>query len=242
MRYDFGRCVIERPRTGSKYATSLKLRRTGKFNHTSSEPDDLPGDDYDYDGLTRIPNSPRRMQAIDHKLHEKQFTDVLGPIRGYLHKSIGRLWDDVYSEVMYVLGRKGHAISHVLYEHLLRDVDTNTYLGENGKVYSHGLVYYRTDYYVHPGIGILCREPQRSRKYPRKPQRQDIDRVQIPDTERWFVLIDGQWYIGTYAERTLKVDYAPAWPDVVESIFHKLKQASKRELRRLRELQAARSQ
>lgn len=241
MRYDFGRCVIERERSGSKYATSLKLRHTGKFNNVPNEPDSLPGDDCDYDGPIHIPNSPQRMRAIKPKLYEKEFTDVLGPIRGYLHKALGRLWNDIYSEVMRVLGRKGHAISHVLYQHLLHDVDTHTYLGDNGKVYSCNPRYYG-DYYVHPETGRLCREPERRRKYVRKPERRDTDRTQIPGTDRWFVLIDGLWYIGTYPKRTLGLDYNPVWPDVVEHYFCRIKQASKKEIRRLRALQAARSQ
>lgn len=240
MRYDFGRCVIERERSGSKHARSLKLRHTGKFNTLPSDPEDPTEDDHDYDGPIRIPSSPRRMQAIHHKLHEKEFTDVLRPIEGYLHKSIGRLWNDIYSEVMQVLGRKGHAISHVLYQHLLRDVDTYTYLGTNGKVYSCNLRYYG-DYYVHPETGRLCREPEHSRKYIRRPERNDTDRIQIPGTERWFVFIDGLWYIGTYTKRTLGFDYAPVWPDNVENYFCKIKQASGKEIRQLRALQAARN-
>ena len=83
MRPDMGKCVIERPRRGSRTALSAKVRHYGKI----VEYDDGP----DYDGLTHLPVS-RRQEGYNKKLGDKDFTDVLGPLHRYLRSSCGRLW------------------------------------------------------------------------------------------------------------------------------------------------------
>ena len=52
MRPDMGKCVIERPRRGSRTALSAKVRHYGKI----VEYDDGP----DYDGLTHLPVSRKQ--------------------------------------------------------------------------------------------------------------------------------------------------------------------------------------
>ncbi len=244
MRQDFGKCVIERERRGSSNR-SLKIKATGKFTHDVAGPD--------YDGPTRLPSSGNRMRAYDPAIGEKDFTDVLGPVHGFLRKSVGRRWDDVFSEVSSVLGGGSQPISHVLNTHLLAEVDSCTYY-QDGKVYGQpgGRRFYG-EYYVHPLTGILCREPEKSRKYVPKPTQHDTDRVHISD-HRWYVKLNGIWYIGHYIEEK----YIPVWslsqygnrfrsrastsfPDYdradVIYRFIKDKQASHKELRDMRRLQ-----
>ncbi|MBI4474010.1 MAG: hypothetical protein HY646_15180, partial [Acidobacteria bacterium] len=67
-----GKCVIERPRRGSKTALSAKARHYGKIIEYNDGPD--------YDGLTRLPVS-RKQEGYNKKLGDKDFTDVLGPLR-----------------------------------------------------------------------------------------------------------------------------------------------------------------
>src|SRR2546426_646543 len=77
MRPDMGKCVIERPRRGSKTALSAKARDYGKI----VEYDDGP----DYDGLTHLPVS-RKQEGYYKKLGNKDFSDVLGPRHNYLRR------------------------------------------------------------------------------------------------------------------------------------------------------------
>jgi hypothetical protein len=52
----------------------------------------------------------------------KEFTDVLGPLYGYLIKQIGRPWNDVYSEVVANLP-KGTVTNDHIYTHLWQFVE-----------------------------------------------------------------------------------------------------------------------
>jgi hypothetical protein len=240
-----GRVVIERPRRGSSNP-SLKARKVGKMRL-----DDADWWDWEYEGPARVPNSAKMEGMWDHSIGTKGFSDVLGPVKGYLKKSVGRKWDEVYSELCAVLGSGSYPIRHVLYEHILRDVETNP-LYKNGKVYNNpGARGRYSDYFVHPATGILHEEykPRWRRKYRRPKTRPETDRVRL-DAERWFVFIDGIWYIGTYSEKNFSV-YEPRavkygwespyriggveWPDFQNGktfIFQKIKQASRRELKK----------
>ena len=109
-----GKCVIERPRRGSRTAASAKARYYGEI----VEYDDGP----DYDGLTHLPVS-RKQEGYCKKLGDKEFTDVLGPLHRYLRSSCGRLWDDVYSEIKQTLGKAGWGLQHIISAHL-DDPDT----------------------------------------------------------------------------------------------------------------------
>lgn len=269
MRYDLGRCIIERPRRGSSNRSlKVKAPRLGKFR---LDADDF--EDWEFDGPSRIPNSPYRCERYARNFDPKDFTDVLGPLQGYLRKSCGRPWDDVYSELAAGLGAFSWPLQHVMTAHL--DVETNTYLGVDDKIYAEnkhgneeiGGYSWRDNFYVHPISRLLCKAEQYSHHYNKeKPNRWDTDRVKIDDS-RWFVKIRGLWFIGTYrkAESAYMVAWKPQkrecyiksdppklmygepeWPDFqsrygkVEGhfIFTTIKSASKRELKKLRELLA----
>src|SRR6266581_4056869 len=127
MRSDLGKCVTERPRHNSG-AASAKAVWYGRI-HEDDE------GQLDYDGLTRLPAS-RRQEGYHKKIGDKSFTDVLGPIEGYLRASVGRPWDDVYSELSRNLGSGSWPVRHVLAQHV--QVATDTYRGADGKVCYHG--------------------------------------------------------------------------------------------------------
>src|ERR1051326_6394397 len=131
MRPDMGKCVIERPRRGSRTAQSGKTRHYG----TIVEYDDGP----DYDGLTRLPVS-RKQEGYNKKLGDKNFTDVLGPLHRYLRSCCGRHWNGVYSEIKQTLGNAGWGAQHIISAHL--DVAIHTYRGVDGNVWvsdNHGV-------------------------------------------------------------------------------------------------------
>jgi hypothetical protein len=229
MRHDMGRVVIERPRKDSD-APTLKARKTGKLH--------LEGDweEWDYDGPERVPNSAPRMKAISHKLPEKSFTDVLGPIEGYLRKHIGKPWDAVYAELAANLGGYSWPVRHVLTQHV--DVEVNTYLGVDGKIYaendrgnlcvSEPWWGRRTRFYVHPLTRRLCAAAHKRQRYRRELTKWDTDCRKVGDN--WFVSIAGIWYIGYFRPR--QFDHEPRnFPHTDRYTFVKVKQANKRESR-----------
>ena len=177
--------------------------------------------------------SANRQHAYSRRMMDtKEFSDVLGPIEGYLRKQCGRPWDRVYSEISKVLGSGSFPIRHVLYQHILPDV-----LKEYGD--------FRIDH-----NGILRERPRK--RYRRKSRIWETDRVHITGNQ-WYVFINGIWYIGSYRKspfdcmeavrgrywsgtRSVAVD----WPHFREEswrgsvwVFTKIKQCSKKELRDL---------
>jgi hypothetical protein len=229
MRKDFGRLVIERERRGSS-AKNLKMRKTGRFLLESPD-----WKEWDYDGPLRIRTSGLGgvKHSYDRHMGEKSFTDVLTPVHGYLRKSVGRKWDDVFSELTVALGRGTWPIRHVLTSHALAEVSIHTYC-ENGKVCSQPKKYDYDDYFVDPRDGTLRKSLARPRY-----------RYALPALDRhywkcgiWFVRIDGFWYLGSYTKSAaLAMERECVWPNIgvvrVTWYFVKWRQAGKKELKQV---------
>jgi hypothetical protein len=268
MRSDFAKVVTERPRSGSSNP-SAKAKWYGRIVDTEDGPD--------YDGHTRLPVSSKQ-EGYHKKIGDKNFTDVLGPIEGYLRASCGRPWDDVFSELSKNLGQRTWPVRHILTQHV--DVKTNTYRAIDGHVwyfdkYGPCPVSGRPDYpefYVEPETRFLrcCTKPlprplglkylRASYRYSSNYPAAKAAGERYQDGDRWFVNIKGIWYIGEYREvpfygvelranewsRTgrLREQFPePEWPNLPTPkrrsgtlIFTKIKQANKKELKKLREL------
>jgi hypothetical protein len=196
-----GKCVIERPRRGSKTALSAKARHYGKI----VEYDDGP----DYDGLTRLPVSSKQ-EGYHKKLGDKDFTDVLGPLGRYLRSSCGRLWNDVYSEIKQTLGKAGWGVQHIISAHLNvaihthRGIDGNVWISDKWGVRTIGGFHY--DFYIEPETGIL-READRYRKWrsiARERERTRPLEVVPIEAGKEYRKIKGIWYLHEFAEVEVK--------------------------------------
>ena len=230
MRSDMGKCVIERPRSGSSNP-SAKARWYGKITQ-----DD---EGYDYDGMTKLPSS-RKQEAYHPKIGEKNFTDVLGPIEGYLRSSVGRPWDDVYSELCVGLGRFSWPMRHVLAFHV--NVAINTWEGADGHIWFDDKYGphkvdggYRSEFYVHPRSKTLQYKKQERFKY--RPKKEG-ESVKLADS-RHMVKINGLWFIGRYKDmeypehrRYCSGCEACKWPNTRTQTFVTEKSASRKEIRR----------
>jgi hypothetical protein len=227
MRSDMGKCVIEAPRHGSANP-SAKARWYGKI---CVDEEGRP----DYDGLTRLPSS-RKQEGYHPQIGDKSFSDVLGPIERYLHSSVGRRWDDVYSELSRNLGRGPWPLRHVLTQHV--HVATNTYRGVDGRIWSMGRRGpevvdggYGVEFYVDPKSRTLQRQV-RIRRQMRKPEQ--AERVELKDG-RWLIRIDGLWFIGRYQPAEPPLPVHAKWPDIRSRAgilrFVKEKSANRREMR-----------
>lgn len=193
MKNDMGKCVIERPRRGSHWRCA-KARSFGKFVKDDEG-------NIDYEGISRIPTSWKKYGS-DHR----EFSDVLGPLNGYLINSCGRLWNDVYSEIAQVLGRAGYALGHIITDHL--DVETCTFRGDDGEVWYCGKSgvfpirhsYRWTQFYVEPQTGVLQMiEPRRYRTFTRRQREaaKPIEYIKIADGQA-YQKFSGLWYYTRY--------------------------------------------
>lgn len=132
--------VVERPRRGSR-------QRNNKFGARLRY---VPDHDYD--------EQPKKARGFESYTagSRKWFTDVLGPLSGFLRKNVGRPWDKVYSELCAGLDKRKTTGLHI-FQHLEDMVTTACYCGPGGKVYTvaYGQEGEVGGFYVHPRTGLL---------------------------------------------------------------------------------------
>lgn len=171
--------VVERERYGS----SRKNRKWGKRI--------VFAPDADYDDQPPFVSSGRKRQ---YGSDCKWFSDVLGPLNGFLRSNLGRPWYKVYSELRQGLDVRKVTGRHI-FDHLERMVETDCFVGADCKVYAGPRGWDVTGFYVHPKSGLLSFVPEQSARERRKEKltRQTIDEIRL-DRSRSYKLIDGQWY------------------------------------------------
>lgn len=196
MKRYLGREIIEAPRRGS-HARGNKIRIYGKITKDA--------DGYDYDGITKIPSSMRDKYASN----DKDRTDKLGPLYGYLRNNCGRPWDDVFSEIARNIGCDGSpGINHIISAHL--NVAINTWRGESGKVYddskygTHEVFtgYRNSEFYVEPETGILRKSPQKKglkALYRERKTREKVEVIPLSETSE-YRMINNLWYYREYSK------------------------------------------
>jgi hypothetical protein len=148
MRKDMAKVVTEAPRRGHanpsrKWGRRLTRNEYGLDDH----------------GPTRAPMARHRQYGWN----TKEFSDVLGPLRRYLRKQVGRPWDTVWSEISQTLDSRSLTGQHIL-DHIRWEVEQETWIGQNGRVYRktrYGPIELVSGLYVHPITGIFCFKPGR---------------------------------------------------------------------------------
>lgn len=142
----------------------------------------------------------------------KAFTDLLGPLRRWLHAQVGRPWNDVYSEACAVIKADSVIRAHVK-THLLEFVERHAFMHKE-KVcvldigyHGRGIVpvearrHRWTLFFVHPETYLLCEIPRRPRR-----QRRNLEAERRTLTIRWLNetkllrLLNGCWYECCMAE------------------------------------------
>ncbi|HEX3678586.1 MAG TPA: hypothetical protein VHU90_02595 [Galbitalea sp.] len=147
MRKDMAKVVTERPRRGHANPSAKWGRRLAK--------DEYALDDH---GASRAPVSRHRQYGWN----AKEFSDSLGPLRGYLRKQIGRPWDKVWSEIATTLDSRSLTGRHI-FDHIRWEVELDAWLGDDGRLYHKrwGTIEMLAGLYVHPVTGLLARKPER---------------------------------------------------------------------------------
>jgi hypothetical protein len=190
MREDMFKIIVERPRHGWRDAPRARNRLSGE--------DDLP---------TKI--GMRRHVAVT-RIKSKSLNENLNPLRRYLGRQVGRLWNDVYSEISATL-----APGHTVKEHVRQHIDdfvvrkitidaSGTWVAATNKWYGPKAAPWRQPYYVDPIDGVLKDSAQRwkmmgvdPKPWRRREPEPDPD-VRFVDPMHEFRRIDGVWYEITY--------------------------------------------
>jgi hypothetical protein len=164
--------------------------------------------------LDRLGDLPRREGMRRPHVDRKDFSDVLGPLRKFLVRRVGRKWDDVYSEICERISPNSTIQLHIL-GHLEDLIDTKTALAPDGRIERRGKRRWHGRYtdeypgqlYVHPATGLVCRTPEaripwRHRRKTPEPEHKIIS----PERELWKK--DGIWYWAVFADAAPRLTLA----------------------------------
>jgi len=192
-----GKVVTEHPRSGQGYDPGVVRRKPNRGR---------VGEDYEqyscHEGMRRP-----WLQGYGEL---KGFSDVLGPLWGYLRKSVGRPWNDVWSEMCAHLDLRSvqgfHIKSHVFSHYQGVALHVRMVRGTPYVPHSHGRWEPYSGLYVDPGTGLLCSraESQHTPSPPAPSWRKEID------STHQLHFIHGAWFLVTLAplpsDRTVLVD------------------------------------
>jgi hypothetical protein len=147
MRRDMAKVVTERPRRGHGNRSKKWGRRLGKNEYAAED-----------HGPTRAPIARHHQYGWN----AKEFSDLLGPLRRYLRKQVGRPWDKVWSEIAHTLDSRSLTGQHIIH-HIWWEVEQHAWLGVDGRVYRRSWSGPRrvTGLYVHPVTRLLSYSPDR---------------------------------------------------------------------------------
>lgn len=190
MREDMFKVIVERPRWGSRHATKTKIR-------------------YDKcEGRSRV--TGRRLASETGCI--KYLNENLAPLKRYLHKQIGRRWDDVFSEICRHLDTgstvKMHVREHLddfVCLHVRRKLDGALWTSKSwgGEI---KVIDQRIELYVDPDDGVI-KETRKLCKnqgvlFARNRWRHDKRFKSKPNAFirkaghlQWFVRLNGLWYL-----------------------------------------------
>lgn len=195
MRSDMGKVITERERGGSG-AKSMKHGAAVRWE----------GHDHGYDEQPkRAKISARGQYGYEHKT----FTDVLGPIKGFIRKNVGKPWNKIYSEICKVLDKRKVTHAHVI-DHIYQWVGLTVVYCSDGywrepdnitcRLEDDGTLTYfgsAPDYFVHPRTGILtnnkARESKRAQQAKWSAKKADPDFIKINELSA-YKRIDSIWY------------------------------------------------
>jgi hypothetical protein len=141
--------------------------------------------------------------------YTKSFNENLNPLKGWLHKCLGKNWDKCYSELRKTFDARSVINQHIL-QHLYDYIDTKAFLDDDGRVmtirrYNTTIVPIKQSYgiyYVCPKSGVVKlvnKQPRKSVIAEQEAEKQrKIDAVfRVYDKDTHLHLIDGIWYAFT---------------------------------------------
>lgn len=194
MRKDMGKIITERER----HSSSLGSEKFGKTIRWD-------GWDGDYDQPKRHSGSKGRTYGWEGK----EFSDVLGPLKKWLDKQVGRPWNKLYSEISEVLDKRKVTHKHVL-DHLYRWVALTAFYGVDGVWHDRsGSSWYVPEYYVNPRTGLLCKNKveTKAQRMAKWKKRQEEEKKNLKDLfldDKHCTKVGGIWYWVEYREASFR--------------------------------------
>ena len=237
MRSDMKKVVVERPRWGSRL-------RNQKFGARLQY---IPDHDYD-----EQPKKARGFESF-HNGWGKSFTDVLGPLERFLRSNLNRPWDKIYSELSSGLDKRKTTGQHI-FDHVKHMVETNCYVGDDGKLYS---IHYGEQevrgFYVHPRTRLLRETKHETTRQRRREEllAREVTRFNL-DGNMAYQKHEGIWYkvklmrmvvkfddpitlvYDIFLKRKVRLNWGENWVTVEK------KQCSRRELEHINRLREGR--
>lgn len=133
-------------------------------------------------------------EAMKSKYYERKLlNENLSPLLRFLHRSVGRLWNDVYAEICAAVP-KDSAVQRHVFQHLEQAVHKNVRLEDDGNVYTpdrSNPLYGKHTWYVHPDNGTLQRarvDWPYDRKAATKPVELGKDIIALKRDGAWFAV------------------------------------------------------
>lgn len=104
MRDDMNKVVIERPRYGGKGGSRKTYEKAS-----------LPREKRSFKGVDVDLRPKRESMRKKHRVNgdAKEFSDLLGPLEGYLFSKVGEPWNDVWSDICKVLKGGSLQAAHI---------------------------------------------------------------------------------------------------------------------------------
>jgi hypothetical protein len=172
MRKDMPQVLIERPRSNSRAGYRAQRRSNAR----------RMGEDA---GAREAMN--RRPKARD-----KYQTDLFGPLRRFLRRHVGRLWDKVHSEVC-AHARLGNVSQHHLRRHLFDFVELHVELVDG---VPHSQLRYFGRRALRPGTFYVCPKSGLLREVRRRKSRRQGQRQRFIVTDwRQYHRVNGVWCV-----------------------------------------------
>lgn len=201
MREDMAQVVIERPRWGSSRS------------YHQVRPRDIARSD-----LERLADLPRNEGMRRPHVNSKSLSDLLGPLRKFLVRQVGRPWNKVHSEICERISPNSTIQLHIL-GHLDDLIETKVFVDAEGRLQSAERLW-RPVYlderpgqlYVHPRTGIIRRVPEAVAPWKRRRQIPEAE-VKSVGIERELWRRDGIWYWAIFATAEISAPNEPGPTD-----------------------------
>ncbi|HXC26369.1 MAG TPA: hypothetical protein VNV38_00245 [Stellaceae bacterium] len=228
MREDMAQVVIERPRWGSSRS------------YHQVRPRDIARRD-----LERLADLPRNEGMRRPHVNSKSLSDLLGPLRKFLVRQVGRPWNKVHSEICERISPNSTIQLHIL-GHLDDLIETRVRVDAEGRLQRSSQRWRRGSVdnwpgllYVHPRTGIIRRVPEAVAPWKRRRQTPEPEAKTI-GTERELWCCNGIWYWAVFATAQIAAPDAAAPIDCLTGLRVPAgaryragkRQASTRDLRR----------
>lgn len=153
--------------------------------------------------MDELPNK-EKIRPTGKGFDRKSLNENLNPLVGFLDKSVGRKWDDVYSEIRKNISVHNATQMHVI-QHLHGYVDTKTWIEEDGKIYAVAKysrnvlcltepTFSKVQFYVHPITRTLCQSPKLTPRVQDKQIKLKKPRVVKVSDKVQYRFIDEEWY------------------------------------------------